>query len=332
LIEILSHELDKRRRSMKTRLYGLIGALIVFSLTLAACGSSSAADPTATPVVTEEPPAPEPETTMEPTMEEPAEVEPTEEPMPVAEDETIMLADTAFGSVLVDAAGLTLYLFTNDEPGVSNCYGGCASNWPPLLVDMDPHAGEGIQTDFLGTTTRTDGSVQVTYGGWPLYYFITDSSPGDTNGQGVGGVWYVISAGGEAVLEEVGAGDETVMLADTTFGSILVDAAGLTLYLFTNDEPDVSNCYGGCATNWPPLLVDMDPHAGDGVQTDFLGTTTRTDGSVQVTYGGWPLYYFINDSSPGETNGQGVGGVWYVISAGGEAVLEEVAAEDLPDY
>jgi predicted lipoprotein with Yx(FWY)xxD motif len=123
-----------------------------------------------------------------------------------------------------------------------------------------------------------------------------------------------------------------VTLGDSAFGSILVDSAGLTLYLFTTDEPGKTNCYDGCAQRWPPLLVDMDPVVGSGVEAGLLATTDRTDGTVQVTYNGWPLYYFASDRAPGDTKGQGVGEVWYVVSAAGEAVLEEVSADDLPDY
>uniref|UniRef100_A0A540VG41 Lipoprotein n=2 Tax=Litorilinea aerophila TaxID=1204385 RepID=A0A540VG41_9CHLR len=99
----------------------------------------------------------------------------------------------------MDGAGMTLYLFLRDEPNVSNCYDACASRWPPLLVDGEPVAGEGVDPALLGITERTDGTLQVTYNGWPLYYFARDERPGDTLGQGVGDVWYVISPTGEVV-------------------------------------------------------------------------------------------------------------------------------------
>ena len=76
------------------------------------------------------------------------------------------------------------------------------------------------------------------------------------------------------------------------FGDILTDAGGNTVYLFTEDERNKSNCAGGCATAWPPLLTVGDPTAGEGVNADRLGTITRDDGSTQVAYNGWPLYYF----------------------------------------
>lgn len=106
-------------------------------------------------------------------------------------------------------------------------------------------------------------------------------------------------------------------------GEFLVDAEGMTLYLFTNDTENTSNCYDDCATAWPPLLTEGEPMAEDGIDTSLLGTTERTDGTMQVTYGGWPLYYWVKDEAPGDTTGQDVGEVWYVVSPTGEAVHTE---------
>ncbi len=103
------------------------------------------------------------------------------------------------GTFLTDAKGMTLYIFLNDEPGKSNCYNGCAQNWPPLLTEDAPVAGESVDASLLGTTERTDGSTQVTYNGYPLYYWVHDAVPGDTNGQGVKDVWFVISPTGEII-------------------------------------------------------------------------------------------------------------------------------------
>lgn len=100
------------------------------------------------------------------------------------------------------------------------------------------------------------------------------------------------------------------------FGNILVDGEGLTLYLFTQDSDGESSCYDQCAENWPPLTVEGDPTAGEDVTAE-LGTTERDDGSMQVTAAGNPLYYFVNDSEPGDANGQGVGDVWYVLTPDG---------------
>ncbi len=81
---------------------------------------------------------------------------------------------------------MTLYLFDNDQPGVSNCYDNCAQNWPPLL------AGEGAMAEGDFTlVTRTDGTVMWAYDGWPLYLWVKDTKPGDVTGDLVGGVWHV---------------------------------------------------------------------------------------------------------------------------------------------
>ncbi len=105
---------------------------------------------------------------------------------------TLMVSSKAgLGDFLVDGKGMTLYLFTNDTPGVSNCSGGCLEAWPPLLVEGDPVAGKGV-SGRLGVIVRDDGARQVTYNDLPLYYYVADAKPGDTTGQGVGGVWFVV--------------------------------------------------------------------------------------------------------------------------------------------
>ena len=128
--------------------------------------------------------------------------------------------------------------------------------------------------------------------------------------------------GGESGGEMSGGSSAaTVQLSeDAALGQFLVGENGMTLYLFTNDSENTSNCNGGCATSWPPLLSDGAPMAGAGVDAALLGTTERTDGTSQVTYNGLPLYFFASDQSAGDISGQGVGGVWYVVSAEGEAV------------
>ena len=105
-------------------------------------------------------------------------------------------------------------------------------------------------------------------------------------------------------------------------GQILVDDKGMSLYLFVADKGTSSTCYSQCATLWPPLLTTGAPQAGAGADLSLLGTTTRTDGKVEVTYAGHPLYYFVSDKAPGDTTGQGVnsfGGLWWVVTPAGAA-------------
>jgi predicted lipoprotein with Yx(FWY)xxD motif len=104
--------------------------------------------------------------------------------------------NSSLGSFLTDLNGMTLYLFTTDSPGTSTCYGSCAVLWPPLLTSGAPVAGTGVNNAMLGTITRTDGTTQVTYNNWPLYYYQKDVKPGDITGEGVQGVWFVITPAG----------------------------------------------------------------------------------------------------------------------------------------
>jgi predicted lipoprotein with Yx(FWY)xxD motif len=115
-----------------------------------------------------------------------------------AGDADLAVAATDLGDVLVDAGGMTIYVFTPDAQGDSTCLEGCAERWPP--VPEATAVGEGLDPALLGTTTRSDGDVQATYGGWPLYRFATDAAPGDVAGQGVGQVWYVLDAAGSPVM------------------------------------------------------------------------------------------------------------------------------------
>ncbi len=104
------------------------------------------------------------------------------------------------GHVLADAAGYTLYMYTPDLRGPSKCYSVCANDWPPLLLPSGvrhPVAGRGIDVALLGTTRRKNGSLQVTYNGWPLYLYVGDTQ-GQANGQAEDmGTWYLLSTSGD---------------------------------------------------------------------------------------------------------------------------------------
>jgi len=118
---------------------------------------------------------------------------------PAATGAAIGVASTTLGDIVVDGQGLTLYVFTPDTGGSSTCYGDCAASWPPLLSDAAPTVGAGLDAAEFGTTTRTDGGTQVTFGGMPLYFFAGDKAAGDVNGQGLGGKWYVVGADGALI-------------------------------------------------------------------------------------------------------------------------------------
>lgn len=105
-----------------------------------------------------------------------------------------------FGDILVDADGMTLYRFDADTQGSgeSACTGDCLDAWPPLTADGEPTAGSGVST-ALSTFDRGDGTTQVAAGGWPLYYFASDSSPGEVQGQGVNDVWWLVAPDGAKI-------------------------------------------------------------------------------------------------------------------------------------
>jgi predicted lipoprotein with Yx(FWY)xxD motif len=124
------------------------------------------------------------------------------------------------------------------------------------------------------------------------------------------------------------ANSTTVAVASSSLGDILVDADGRTLYAFTKDKGDQSACSGECAANWPALTGTAT--AGSGAQASLLSTAVQASGDSQVTYGGRPLYYFAGDAKPGDTNGQGVGNVWFAVSADGELVKEKAAGGGYP--
>jgi predicted lipoprotein with Yx(FWY)xxD motif len=118
----------------------------------------------------------------------------------------VKAGSSAFGKILVDSRGHTLYLFEHDKTSKSTCSGKCATFWPPLLTTGKAKAGAGVKASMLGTTRRADGKLQVTYHGHPLYFFVKDAKAGQTAGQNVdafGGEWYVLSPAGVKVEKKV---------------------------------------------------------------------------------------------------------------------------------
>ncbi|WP_226657745.1 hypothetical protein [Leifsonia sp. LS1] len=108
--------------------------------------------------------------------------------------------DTSLGTVVVDGAGLTVYVFDKDtqNSGKSSCSGACAAQWPAVEAGAATPAVTGV-SGTVGTITGVDGKRQVTLDGWPLYTFAGDSSAGDVTGQGVGGIWWAVTPGGSKI-------------------------------------------------------------------------------------------------------------------------------------
>ncbi|MFI6416837.1 SCO0930 family lipoprotein [Streptomyces sp. NPDC050842] len=231
--------------------------------------------------------------------------------------------DAKLGPVVADAEGFTLYRFDNDtaSPSTSACAGDCAKTWPPVPAGSTKPGG--VDASRVGALQRTDGVRQLTIAGWPVYRFAKDTAPGQTNGQGVGGTWFAVTPDGKkAGAQRPGTAAPLPALSladDDKLGKIIRDGKGRTLYRFTKDTawPMKSNCEGACLEKWRPAkLVDLDKV--EGIDPKKLITYTRPDGTKQLTIDCWPLYWFTGDKTPGDTNGQGVGGTWFAVTADGK--------------
>ena len=112
---------------------------------------------------------------------------------------TVQAAQSKLGRILVDAQGRTLYAFTNDKNGSSTCYGACADAWPSVAANGATMPGPGLDAALFSNAARTDGTSQLKVGKWPVYRYAGDGAPGDVNGQGSGGTWFVISRDGSLI-------------------------------------------------------------------------------------------------------------------------------------
>jgi predicted lipoprotein with Yx(FWY)xxD motif len=127
---------------------------------------------------------------------------PTHQGSQPAADQSVVRVEinqSSLGPILTDQNGRTLYAFTNDKDGNSNCTGQCIATWPALISRQAATAGSGTDKTLLAQTTRAEGTAQATYGNWPLYYYVGDVGAGDVDGQGVDGVWFVVGADGKLI-------------------------------------------------------------------------------------------------------------------------------------
>jgi predicted lipoprotein with Yx(FWY)xxD motif len=233
-------------------------------------------------------------------------VQPTPQPTPVKPADTIRTTSSTLGTILVDAQGKTLYYFANDIPasGTSSCNGQCAVIWPVFSADTVTVSSPLDPADF-GSITRADGKKQTTYYGWPLYYYQADTKAGDVNGENVLKVWFVIKP------------DESVLIAHTAdLGSYLTDTSGKTLYVFTKDTTGASTCTGACLTKWPAFSAGPVTAPSVLKPSDF-SSVSRADGVRQTAFLGRPLYYFADDTKPGDVKGQGFNNLWYAANVSG---------------
>ncbi|MFI1963261.1 SCO0930 family lipoprotein [Streptomyces pathocidini] len=242
-----------------------------------------------------------------------------EAPKPGKAGQLAVRSDGELGPLVTDSAGMTLYRFDKDtaDPPASTCEGECAAAWPPVAAG-DASASADLNPELLGSVSRSDGSQQLTLGGWPLYRFAKDTEPGDTKGQNVGGTWFASAPDGK----KAGAPRPALgVFKSPELGEVLTDRNGRTLYLFTKDTPwpMKTACDEKCLEKWTPAPpVSAADAKAAGVDPDLLFTFTTPDGTQQEAVNCWPAYTFKGDTAPGQTNGQGVGGSWFAIKKDAE--------------
>ncbi|MFL5628941.1 MAG: hypothetical protein ACJ788_25455 [Ktedonobacteraceae bacterium] len=223
--------------------------------------------------------------------------------------------------ILTDAQGKTLYYFKPDTATTSACTSSCADNWPPLLATGSSTPTSATSLPGKLTMQTTANGNQVEYNGHLLYTFAGDSGPGLTKGEGLFGKWFVVTPDLAAGNNSTGSGSNSNAIIKTATAmvsgkseTVLTNAQGKTLYYFTPDTTTTSACTGSCAQNWPPLLS-----TGSSTPTSAttlpgkLSAQTTANGN-QVEYNGHLLYTFAGDSGPGQTNGQGLLGKWFVAT------------------
>ncbi|PWV56789.1 hypothetical protein [Chitinophaga sp. S165] len=223
---------------------------------------------------------------------------------------TIKLANNSkFGAILTDSTGRSLYFFSNDAQGTPTCSGGCSAIWPTFYVDPNNLTIDSTlnKADFT-TVTRADGSKQTVYKGWPLYYYADDEKAGDTNGDNVLSTWFVAKPdysvmvanfqltgndGQKYVLDNTGK-----IVTGTGLSKYLVDDRGHTLYKFANDKAGTNTFTNNDETHnaiWPIYeIADVKNVPTGFAKTDFAIITVL--GKKQITYKGWPMYYFGQDA------------------------------------
>lgn len=230
--------------------------------------------------------------------------------------------NNTLGELLVDGNGKTLYVFSKDANGQSQCAGGCLNDWPIYhATDLKP--GPGIDVADFSTITRADGTQQTTYKRWPLYYYTGDTGEGDTNGEAVGGTWFVakpnysIMLANRQLTGKDGKNYTSAYVEGTGETQYFVDAHGRTLYTFSRDYKNINNFTTPNLGNngvWPIFYRDIDALPSTFNASDF--DEIDVFGNPQLTYKGNPLYYFGEDTNPGDNKGVSVPtpGIWPVAS------------------
>lgn len=234
----------------------------------------------------------------------------------------LQLASNAkFGTVITDNTGKTLYFFAMDADGTSGCTGGCEVIWP-VYYSAELSDNAGINAADVGVITRADGKKQNTYKGWPLYYYKNDVAAGDINGDGVGGTWFVGKTDYSIMLvNNQLVGENTKQYTETLaegpgITQYFTDGNGRTLYAFNPDKANKNTYTKADFSNnslWPLYESDV-KSLPSVIKAEFAGQIT-VFGRKQLTYKGWPLYYFGQDTKRGDNKGVSypVPGIWPVV-------------------
>ncbi|MFH6990109.1 hypothetical protein ACHRVW_20415 [Flavobacterium collinsii] len=232
---------------------------------------------------------------------------------PEAKKEIALSTSTTLGSYLSDKDGKSLYFFATDAKGQASCTGGCEAVWPPFYVDnlTAEKLSTGLTLSDFASITTTSGKKQLTYKGWPLYYYApningtnTAEAAGQTTGDGVGGVWFIAKADYSimVVRSQLLGHDGKNYKSDYTVGDGLTtyftDAKGLTLYTFKNDNFKKNNFTKADFSNnavWP--IYETDKIVVPSILDKSKFSVITVFGKSQLAYNGWPLYYFGQDAS-----------------------------------
>ncbi|GAB3321556.1 hypothetical protein GCM10027299_16160 [Larkinella ripae] len=228
----------------------------------------------------------------------------SEDADPTPAEPAINLTNTSLGNVMTDETGRTLYFFSNDydSTGASTCTGNCLTNWP-VFYRENPKLAAGLAATDFGTITRADGAKQSTYRGWPLYYFKDDAVQGDVKGENVGNIWFVAKPNYSIMMANaqlVGHNGKSYT-SDYKEGTgktiYFTDGQGRTLYGFRNDKKNKNNFTKADFSNnavWP-LYEETLKEIPSTVDKSLFGSITVA-GHQQLTFKGWPLYYFQQDN------------------------------------
>lgn len=234
----------------------------------------------------------------------------------------VQLNSTTLGNVLTDQSGKTLYVFANDANGQSACSGQCLTVWPAFYKE-NPSLSTGLNATDFTTITRADGSKQTAYRGWPLYYYQSDAKAGDVLGENINQRWFVaktdysILVGSGQLVGNDGKSYTKEYKEGTGNTLYFTDGTGKTLYAFVNDKRGKNNYTKDDLSNnatWPLFEGSVKTVPSTLKASDFVTITVA--GRTQITYKGWPLYYFGPDAGQrGSTKGVSVPrpGVWPIV-------------------